>query len=1017
MSHTEQQQPGPLDLQIFESLPGNVLLLSPALHILGMSEGYRQLTGKTRESLAGCYLYDIFPESAQRSPDQNYGIAGSLTKVLETGRTEELPVLRFDTLDETGDLKERYWKTVNKPVISTDGRLQYIIHHTTEVTAEIIKENQIRETRIAEQKAAASVRLQAEQMEKLFHDIPAQIAIVRGPDLVYDYINPQYQRELFPGREVLGLPLLTALPEIAGQPIWDLLQTVYHSGLPHIQNEMHIPLAPYKGAAMEDHYFNLVYQPLRDETGEVYAILSFKYEITTHVAARKALEKTAGDLAVANENLTGALEDLQALHEELQSSSEELTSSNEQLIQAQDELHILNKDLEARIAERTRDLEESFEEQQVLNEEISAANEEMAAANEELSVTNEELIETQRLLQQTFNGLSESEERFRNLVRESTVGIILLTGPDLEVSIVNDAYGKLIDRTTDELQGLRLFDIIPDAEAVFRPLIERVRDNDEPLYLYDQPYLVYKDGVAIHGFLNVIYQPYREADGRVSGVMALCQDVTVQMAAKGELEKSEGRFRFLLNAIPQQVWTATPDGALDYVNQVVGLDFGHTTESVVGHGWQEFVHPDDLPLALEKWVRALQIGREYLTEFRLKFADGNYYWHLARAVPLVEDGQITLWLGTNTNIHAQKNNEYKKDEFLSIASHELKTPLTTIKAFFQLAKKDAGEHKVLNQFVGKAERQLERLGRLIEDLLDVSKINAGKMVYNMEDFDFGLALADIVESMQQTSARHRIEIKSNCNITYHGDRHRIEQVLVNLLNNAIKYSPDGDLVVVNCEPDKQNLIVSVQDFGVGIAEEHLKGLFDRFYRVDNTSARFQGLGLGLFISAEIVKRHGGSFWIESQPGAGSTFYFLLPLSGKQEFTDIAGDSQSFYEGSFIRIRHQTTGNYLDVSWTGYQNYESVVKGCGIMLDLMQKNKCSKVLNDNTEVKGNWSEASDWGAEVWFPAMAKAGLQKFAWVYSPSTFSRIAANVSLPAAYDPVAFFNDKDTARKWLTAS
>lgn len=223
-------------------------------------------------------------------------------------------------------------------------------------------------------------------------------------------------------------------------------------------------------------------------------------------------------------------------------------------------------------------------------------------------------------------------------------------------------------------------------------------------------------------------------------------------------------------------------------------------------------------------------------------------------------------------------------------------------------------------------------------------------------------------------------------------------------------------MILRCEQENQNIIVSVQDFGIGIAEEHLKGLFDRFYRVDNSSARFQGLGLGLFISAEIVKRHGGSFWIESQPGQGSTFYFLLPLTGTQEFSDIATDHHSFYEGSFIKIRYQPEGKYMDVDWLGYQNYDSVVKGCEIMLHLMQKNECHLVLNDNTHVKGNWSEASDWGSEVWFPAMADAGLKKFAWIYSPSTFSRIAAGKSLPSDYDvvKVAFFNDKLAALSWL---
>ncbi|WP_428330061.1 PAS domain-containing protein [Mucilaginibacter sp.] len=860
MSIIEQNGPEALDLQIFESLPGNFLLLSPNFQILAASDSYLELLNKTRDNLNGGFLFSFLAEANLWSSEQNAVIAESLDRVKQNGTKDELSEICFDTNEEGIGMQQRYWKIVHKPV-KNNGQLRYIIHQILEVAAGIVKEDQVQEELKTAQNDEALARLQAEQMASLFHDIPAQIAIVRGPELVYDYINPQYQRELFPGREVLGMPLLTALPEVEGQPIWDVLQTVYSTGQPHIQNEMLIPLAPHKDEAVEDHYFNLVYQPLFDQSGDVYAILSFKYEVTTHVAARKALEITARGLVVANENLNKALEDLQALHEELHSASEELIASNEQLVQAQNELNVLNKDLELKITERTRELEEMFEEQQVLNEEIGAANEEMAAANEELAATNEELNETQRVLQLTLNGLTESEQRFRNLVRDATVGIVLLTGTDLHVSIVNDVYGALIGRTASELDSRRLFDVIPEAEAVFRPVIERVRDSGKPLYLYDQPYLVYKDGAAIEGFLNLIYQPYREANGSISGVMILCQDVTSQVTAKREMEKSEARFKFLLNAIPQQVWTATADGALNYVNQVVSVDFGHTIESVVGHGWQEFVHPEDLPPALDKWIRALQSGREYLTEFRLKFADGKYYWHLARAVPLIEEGKTTLWLGTNTNIHEQKTNEYKKDEFISIASHELKTPLTTIKAFFQLAKREAGEEKLLGQFVTKAEKQLSRLGRLIDDLLDVSKINAGKMTYNMEDFDFGKLLADTVESIQQTSVSHQIEINENCGTIYHGDRHRIEQVITNLLSNAIKYSPDAKQVIINCELVQQNLIVSVHDFGIGIPEEHLKGLFDRFYRVDNSSARFQGMGLGLFISAEIVKRHGGSFWI------------------------------------------------------------------------------------------------------------------------------------------------------------
>jgi len=229
-----------------------------------------------------------------------------------------------------------------------------------------------------------------------------------------------------------------------------------------------------------------------------------------------------------------------------------------------------------------------------------------------------------------------------------------------------------------------------------------------------------------------------------------------------------------------------------------------------------------------------------------------------------------------TDISDQKENEKKKDEFISIASHELKTPLTTIKAFFQLAKREIHpEFKSFN-FLGIAARQLNRMEQLIGDLLDVSKINSGKMQYNLEDFDFDELLRDAIDSVQEISPKHTLVLEKSASIIFHGDRQRIEQVIINLLDNAVKYSPDADKVLVRAELQGGKLQVTIKDFGIGIAKKHLTDLFDKFYRVD-LQHRFQGLGLGLFISSEIVKRHGGTIWVTSEPSQGAAFTFELPV--------------------------------------------------------------------------------------------------------------------------------------------
>lgn len=233
------------------------------------------------------------------------------------------------------------------------------------------------------------------------------------------------------------------------------------------------------------------------------------------------------------------------------------------------------------------------------------------------------------------------------------------------------------------------------------------------------------------------------------------------------------------------------------------------------------------------------------------------------------------------DINDQKENEKKKDEFISIASHELKTPLTTIKAFFQLAKREINPEFKSYGFISKAGRQLDRMERLIEDLLDVSKINSGKMQYNLEQFEFSAILRDAVDSVQEISTTHKLVIERSPVVLFTGDRHRLEQVIINLLSNAVKYSPEADKVLVDAELKDDNLLVTIKDFGIGVSEEHLEALFERFYRVD-TQHRFQGLGLGLFISSDIIKRHGGRIWAESQEGFGSVFKFQLPVSKSAE---------------------------------------------------------------------------------------------------------------------------------------
>ena len=226
----------------------------------------------------------------------------------------------------------------------------------------------------------------------------------------------------------------------------------------------------------------------------------------------------------------------------------------------------------------------------------------------------------------------------------------------------------------------------------------------------------------------------------------------------------------------------------------------------------------------------------------------------------------------------QKEVQYKND-FIGIASHELKTPLTTLKAYTQILQKKAvkdGNTEIISG-LNKMDKQVNKLNVLISDLLDVTKIEQGNLKLKEEKFSLSDLTIEIIDDMQKSAAKHTIVFDKKSDVTVNADRERIGQVITNLLSNAIKYSPKADRILVDVIERDNTVQVQIKDFGVGISEAQLAKVFERFYRVNGTREdTFPGLGLGLYISSEIVKRHGGSIWAESIPTDGTTFYFSIP---------------------------------------------------------------------------------------------------------------------------------------------
>ncbi len=517
------------------------------------------------------------------------------------------------------------------------------------------------------------------------------------------------------------------------------------------------------------------------------------------------------------------------------------------------------------------------------------------------------------------------------------------------------------------------------------------------------------------------FSPHKDENGNIRLWVGTSTDIHEQKSIQEALETSEAHFRALtqLNSLP--IWQVNAKGEMVFVNDTWRSFTGVKTEQINERDWTDHIHPEDREEAIMQFNIAFAQRQPVHLKYRFRHAQsGEYRWMLDNAQP-VFDPAFQGYIGTMTDIHEQEQARLtiqdlmsKKDEFISIASHELKTPLTSIKAFNQLMLR-AKDSEKYPDFIKRSAEHVVRLEKLINDLLDVSRINAGKMPYNFELFSFGDLLTQSVEAFRHTAPDYEIVLNNELDISYLGDSFRLEQVISNFLTNAIKYSPDTKRIVVAGKTDRDNIIVSVQDFGIGIAKENLDKLFDRYYRVDNTAMRFEGLGLGLFISSEILKRHQGSFWIESEPGEGSTFYFRLPL---EQLTEKAESkfTTTFYQDNKITINYNPDKKWMAVDWTGFQDFQSVQRGCMLMRDYLKNNHCDRIVNDNTHVIGNWADAVEWVGNEWFPMMERAGLKYFAHIFSPSTFSALSAqkSIDIMAGIITTQYFTEVRLAEEWI---
>lgn len=513
--------------------------------------------------------------------------------------------------------------------------------------------------------------------------------------------------------------------------------------------------------------------------------------------------------------------------------------------------------------------------EQTLNQELNSANEELQAANEEMNASNEELTESRQQLFKLYEELAESDRRFRSMVKQAPIGLCIINSRDLYISEVNDAYLDLVGRKREELHNRTIWEAIAEAADAYAPIMNEVINTGLPFIAKEHEVELIRNGKPETVFLDFVYEPMLGDEG-VTAIMVLVIDVSDKVRARRSIEEVEERIRLAvesaeigtydLNYVTKEIQTS------DRYNAIFGVEKAAS--------WSELtsiIHPDDIPARDAAHAEALKTGR-LSYEARIIHPDLSVRWIRAQGKMFFDkQGAPVRILGTVLDITDFKRLEQQKDDFISIASHELKTPITSLKASLQLLERMKGESTApgMPKLIDQAVRSMQKVSALVDDLLNVGRTKETALKLNKSTFVIAHML-DACCNHIRAEGKYSLSISGDKTLKVYADEHAIDQVVVNLVNNAVRYAPDSLEIDMHVEKAGDFVKIAITDSGPGIPAEKIPYLFDRYYQAQSTGFNKSGLGLGLYICAEIIRKHGGQIGVESELGKGSTFWFTLP---------------------------------------------------------------------------------------------------------------------------------------------
>ncbi|QQL49499.1 ATP-binding protein [Mucilaginibacter ginkgonis] len=689
--------------------------------------------------------------------------------------------------------------------------------------------------------------------------------IYTGEELYIQSANNALLRIWGKDSSVIGMTIEEAIPELEGQPFIDMLKNVWRTGETLTGKDVEARLEV--DGELQTFYFDFEYRAIPGEDGKTYCILHTTTEVSERIRANKIIEENERSERALNEELSAANEELYSSNEELAAMNEEISSVNDELRIAYDHTRQLNKDLQA------------------------------------------------------------SEHRFKTMVQTTPIGMAVFNGPHFIIQTANQTVLDIWGRTLDQVVDRRLLDVFPELQGQpFPGYLQSVMETGKAIGFPEIPVDVNQpDGTINSIYVDFSYDPITDIDGNVTSILVSVSDITPAVDARNkiqeqkeeleavneellasneevrlgneelqenrdqllvaieDLRKSEDNLRLtveaanlgifnleiatnqlIVNSRFRELYNLPATGEVDTSQVISNIDpeFHDYAQSAL----QDAIE-NDLPCDMQytvtdtltkqkRWLRS--VGRVFYN------ADRDSRW----------------FYGVIQDITEQKKDEQRKNDFIGMVSHELKTPLTSLNAYLQMLEmraRDKGDEKTLTALV-KSVKQIKKMTNMINGFLNVSRLESGKIHMDKQEFDIADLIFEAEDETIATVSSHNIIFAPVEKTIVYADKDKIGQVINNFISNAVKYSPPLSTINVACITENGFAVVSVKDQGMGIAKADQEKLFERYYRVEGTHmTTISGFGIGLYLCAEIIHRHDGKIWVDSDQGEGATFYFSIPL--------------------------------------------------------------------------------------------------------------------------------------------